>query len=183
MIDATLAAAAIARTNGVQRRHDAGPIEPLKRAAKRHATDLLNGALAEGSRILDVGGETFYHADLAGHTVDVANLPDTDMHALSAEAVYDAALAMHVLEHSPFPLYVLHLLHRALVGGGLLYVAVPHPSPRICHQRFGHWTVMPPVMWRRLLEGAAFEIDLQETGKMGARADWVEERFLARRPA
>lgn len=179
MMDLTVAEDCLARCAATQYRHDTGTIEPLKRAAKRYATDLLNTHLPAGSRILDVGGEEFYHPDLSGHQVTTANLPEQDMHAIRDGKAYDAVLAMHVLEHSPFPLYVLVLLRRALVPGGLLYLAVPHPCDRICGG-FGHWSVMPPLMWQRLVTLAGFTIVQQTTGKMGARADWIEERFLCR---
>lgn len=182
MIDAALVAELFRTTTAVQARHDGGPIEPLKRQAKRLAAGLLNDRLAPGSRILDVGGEEFYHEDLVAHRVTTLNLPDHDMHELQARDAYDAVLAMHVLEHSPFPLYVLALLRRALVPGGWLYVAVPHPSERIC-SGYGHWTVLPPVMWRQLVVAAGFELVWGAMGKMGQRVDWVEERLLCRRPA
>jgi SAM-dependent methyltransferase len=166
------------RARAVQTRHDGGRIEPLKRAAKRVCTDLINQRLASGARVLDVGGEGFYHADLVRFQVVVANLPDADMHELDYEGQFEAVIAMHVLEHSPCPLYVLHLLRRALVPGGLLYAAVPRPSPRIC-SGFGHWSVMPAVMWRPLIEAAGFQIESATSGKFGARPDWIEERFLA----
>jgi SAM-dependent methyltransferase len=181
MIDAVLVGELMAIGAAVQGRHDGGSIDPLKREAKRVATGLLNDRLAVGSRILDVGGEEFYHEDLMAHQVSVANLPEQDMHHLTHREAFDAILAMHVLEHSPFPLYVLALLRRALVPGGLLYVAVPHPSDRIC-SGYGHWTVLPPVMWRQMIAAAGLTVEYQATGKMGKRVDWVEERFLCRRP-
>lgn len=180
MIDRALVAELFRRAGAIQERHDGGPIEPLKRAAKRVCTDLLSARLPAGARILDVGGEEFYHGDLTGHQITVANLPDQDMHALTYREAFDAVIAMHVLEHSPFPLYVLALLHRALVPGGILYVAVPRPCDQFC-TGFGHWSVMPALMWRRLLEASGFTVESATTGQCGAKPDWTEERFLCRR--
>jgi SAM-dependent methyltransferase len=180
MMDTAVAEDCLVRCAATQYHHDHGTIEPLKREAKRLATDLLNQHLTVGSHILDVGGESFYHGDLAAHAITTVNLPDRDMHAIREGTAFDAVLAMHVLEHSPFPLYVLALLHRALRPDGLLYVAVPHPSPRL-DGGYGHWSVLSPVMWFRLITLAGFTILEQTTGKWGERPDWVEERFLCRR--
>ena len=106
------------RASEVQTRHDGTTPEPLKVAAKQVCTDKLCGVLPPGSAILDVGGEEFYHPQLADFDVTTANLPGQDMHELAYRGEFDAAIAMHVIEHSPFPLYVLELIHAALKVDG-----------------------------------------------------------------
>jgi len=164
-----------------QKRYDAA-LHPKKLRAKARAVALLTERLAPGARVLDVGGEEFYQAPLRDHcAVTTLNLPD-DMHGMRYTGAFDGALAMHVLEHSPAPLYVLALLHRALVPGGLLYVAVPRPCAKFC-RGYGHMSVLPQPMWAALLDYAGFEVVLAEEGSFGWRKRWIEYRFLAgRRP-
>lgn len=179
MPDPAIVEGVISACNGAQYRHDQGKIEPLKRAAKAVCTDLLNRRLRDRARILDVGGEEFYQRDLGRFDVVSHNLPD-DMHDMPYVDAFDAAIAMHVLEHSPFPMLVLTLLRRALKPGGIAYIAVPHPSPRLC-TGYGHWSVLPPDMWQVNIEGAGLTIESRASGKMGRRPDWVEERFVCRK--
>jgi len=162
-----------------QKRYDAAQ-HPNKLRAKARAVALVTERLAAGARVLDVGGEEFYQAPLRAHCdVMTLNLPD-DMHDMRYDGQFEGALAMHVLEHSPAPLYVLALLHRALVPGGWLYVAVPKPCAKFC-RGYGHMSVLPHRMWLALLDYAGFQVIHAEEGSFGWRKRWVEFRFLAER--
>lgn len=159
-----------------------GPASPEKVAAKRRAAELVGMIARPGQVALEVGAETNYAAMFAelGITVIPQNLP-ADMHALDAEAEYDGAIAMHVLEHSPFPLYVLAMLHRAVRPGGWLYVAVPHVNARWARDA-AHFSVLHPDNWARLLDVAGWRVLERESGKLGPKPEKVEERFLCSRP-
>jgi SAM-dependent methyltransferase len=179
MMDYALAERVIRSTSEVQARYDAAQ-HPKKLVAKAHAVELLGAKLTPGDRVLDVGGEPFYQGPLEERfTLTSLNLPD-DMHAMAFAGEFEGALAMHVLEHSPFPLYVLALLHRALVPGGWLYVAVPKPCTKFC-KGYGHRSVLPDPMWRTLLREAGFRLDHAEAGSFGRRRRWIEYRYLAER--
>jgi hypothetical protein len=147
-----------------------------KRAAKKRAAQIVGPR--PGARVLDVGGEAFYVKYFTGMQITPFNLPD-DMHALASLDCYDGALAMHVLEHSPCPLYVLWLLDCALkLDAAWLYVAVPHPRPKwLAHP--AHFTVLHPDGWARLIEDSGFVITHREHGAFGPKS--VEERFLCER--
>jgi SAM-dependent methyltransferase len=180
MIDQPLTAEMLRRVAAEQHRFDEYR-HPLKLAAKARAIDLLGEKLNDGARVLDVGGEPFYQAPLRQRFEVVnLNLPD-DMHSMTALAEFDGVLAMHVLEHSPMPLYVLMLLHRALRAGGYLYVAVPKPTRRFYAHRFGHFAVMADGQWRKLLKTAGFAVLHSEAGKFGWRKRWIEYRFLCQK--
>lgn len=154
---------------------------PTKLEAKARAIALIRGKVPAGSRVLDVGGESFYQAPLeAEYQLTSLNLPD-DMHGMTFEGGFEGALAMHVLEHSPAPLYLLTLLHRALVPGGWLYVAVPKPCVKFC-RGYGHVSVLPEPMWQTLFQMAGFRVDHTEQGRFGWRKRWVEYRYLLERP-
>jgi SAM-dependent methyltransferase len=168
-------------TRAVQFRYDHTQ-KPEKVAAKKRAAALLTERLPAGGRLLDVGGEEFYHVHLSLFEIVTHNLPENDMHTINYREEFDAVLAMHVLEHSPFPLLVLTLIRRALKPGGFLYVAVPRPCDKFC-RKFGHWSVMRARMWMTLIAGAGLKIVHQELGKFGPKKEWVEERFLCQRPA
>lgn len=146
-----------------------------KRAAKARAAEIIGSR--PGARVLDVGGEAYYAAEFEarGMVVQRMNTEQGDMHYMSSVEAFDGALAMHVLEHSPFPLHVLRLIRRALVPGGFLYVAVPHPR-RKWIRHAAHFTVLPVDGWKRLLRDAGFRIVRQESGKFGPSS--IEERFL-----
>jgi len=167
-------------TRSVQHRFDQYQ-KPEKIRAKERGSLLIREHLTAG-RILDIGGEDFYHRFYDGFDVVTHNLPD-DMHEMPYRAEFDAVLAMHVLEHSPFPLYVLALINRALKPGGLLYVAVPRPCDKFCRVHYGHWSVMRARMWATLIVGAGFSILRNESGKFGDRKQWIEHRFLCQTPA
>lgn len=178
-LDPVMVAQVFELTRSVQWRYDHTQ-KPQKLAAKQRAADLINKRLPEGGRLLDVGGEEFYHQALGTFDITVHNLPEHDMHAMAYSEEFDAVLAMHVLEHSPFPMLVLKLIHHALKPDGFLYVAVPKPCDKFCTS-FGHWTVMSAPMWRTCLEGVGFKVLGHETGKFGPKAVWWEERFLCQR--
>jgi len=152
-----------------------------KYAAKVYARDTLLNHLKVGSRILDIGGEEFYAELFQQHYVlDTLNLPD-DMHDLDVQGQYDAVIAMHVLEHSPFPLLVLSLIQQALRPSGYLYVALPTHTTNAFNEINQHFTVMPAKVWKRLFKEAGFAIVFHDLGKFGDSVDWVEERFLCQR--
>lgn len=160
-----------------------GPDSPAKAAAKRRATALIATVASRGQRVVEIGAEENYRPLLEeiGLEVDPINLP-SDMHDLDARDRYDGAIAMHVLEHSPFPLYILAALHRAVRAGGWLYVAVPHVTRRWARDA-AHFSVLHPDAWVRLLEVAGWEIRARESGKLAERKNAVEERFLCVRAA
>lgn len=177
MIDVAVMEHVLQDTAAVQVRYDAAQ-HPKKLAAKARAVELLGAQLFDGARVLDVGGEPFYQGPLAARfRLTSLNLPD-DMHGMAFTGAFEGALAMHVLEHSPAPLYVLALLHRALVPNGWLYVAVPKPCAKFC-EGYGHRSVMPDPMWRTLLTQAGFRVAFAESGSFGRRKRWVEHRYLA----
>lgn len=152
----------------------AKPVGPAKRAAKARAAEIVGER--DGAVVLDVGGESYYSEAFTARGISLVQLnrPD-DMHAMSYAAEFDGALAMHVLEHSPFPLLVLRLIRRALVPGGFFYVAVPHVTRKwIKHP--AHFSVLDPRAWKRLLYDADFKVTHQESGPFGPKS--TEERFL-----
>lgn len=174
--------AVLLRVKRNQERRDGRPARRRKRAAKQRAATLLVEHAGSGPhKVLDVGGESWYAPYFApsGFHLEALNYPD-DMHTMSVlEGGYDVAIAMHVLEHSPFPLLVLELVRRALRQGGWLYVAVPHPTPKWLGYK-AHVTMMPPTSWAWLLSLAGFTVVHQESGRFGASEQSVEERFVCR---
>lgn len=165
-----------------QERRDGSPARKRKRYAKKRAATLLVQHVGPGPhKVLDVGGESWYapYFEPHGFELDALNYPH-DMHTMSVgPGSYDVAIAMHVLEHSPFPLLVLELTRRALKPKGWLYVAVPHPTAKWLSYK-AHMTMMPPKSWAWLLTLAGFSIVHQETGRFGASQQSVEERFVCR---
>ena len=166
-------------TRRPQKRYDDAPSKQ-KIAAKIRAAEICSAVMREGDVILDVGHEMFAAAPFlvrGASRIEAVNLPQ-DMHELSAVDEFDGALAMHVLEHSPFPLYVLLAIRRALKEGGWLYVAVPEPTKKwITHK--AHFTVLSLRGWKKLLKDAGFTILSFEKGKFGPKS--IEGRFLCRR--
>jgi len=154
---------------------------PQKVEAKRYGYEQISEYVTRG-RILDLGGEEFYHDLYKDYDLVTINLPH-DMHQgiVQDGMGFDAVLAMHVLEHSPFPLYVLALINDALNSYGYLYVALPtHTTDAFCEIE-EHFTIMPTKMWERLFKEAGFTIISHDIGKFGNTPDWVEERFLCRK--
>ena len=145
-----------------------------KRMAKKRAAEIVGPRPADS--VIDIGGEDFYRTYFELGLIAPCNLPELDMHDLAVGDRYDGALAMHVLEHSPCPLYVLMLLRGALkLDAGWLYVAVPHPR-RKWFSHPAHFTVLHPDGWARLLADVGFTITHRESGRFGPRS--VEERFF-----
>lgn len=176
-MNVVVAEQALALARSRQRRYD-DCIGPEKRRAKARAAAIIGRR--PGAKVLDVGHEPFYAPEFEtrGMTLVPLNLPDGDMHTLSAVEEYDGALAMHVLEHSPFPLYVLMLLHRAIRPGGWLYAAVPAPRKKwLKHE--AHFATLKPMGWHRMLADAGFRVGHYETGLFGPRSK--EARFLCTR--
>lgn len=178
-MDPDVVASVFEATRRVQWRYDHTQ-KPEKLKAKQRAADLINKYRPQGGRLLDVGGEEFYHQYLSNFNIVTHNLPNKDMHEMSYREEFDAVLAMHVLEHSPFPMLVLALIYRALKPNGLLYIAVPKPCKKFC-EKFGHWSVMPAQMWATAIRGIGFSIVMRESGKFGPKALWIEDRFLCQR--
>lgn len=160
-----------------QRLYDKHP-SAGKVAAKARAAEIVGRVAKPGSRVLDVGAESFYRADFAARGVELEplNVVDgEDMHTMTADGEYDGALAMHVLEHSPVPLYVLMLLKRAVRPGGFVYIAVPRPRKKWV-QHAAHFTVLPARGWRRLIADSGLRLVSEETGLFGPKSK--EHRFL-----
>lgn len=147
-----------------------------KREAKRAASRWLYSIMDESTKILDVGGESFYADDFVN--LVQANLPDADMHSLPYEDnSFDGCVAMHVLEHSPFPLLALLQMSRVVKTGGYLYVAVPHAIGSYIDMK-SHLTVLHPNGWAKLLRISGWKVVRKETGKFNSGQDSIEERFL-----
>ena len=155
-----------------QRRFDSGNPSKEKMLAKQRAADLIG----EGS-VLDLGGEDFYKHLFHGEVTQV-NLPK-DIHSYTTKKKYDNVVAMHILEHSPIPLAVLLTAYDALKPGGNLYVSVPTIGNDYFLSMPEHFTCMPKLSWRRLIERAGFDVTLEEEGVFGNYAKAFEYRFLA----
>lgn len=168
---------ALAACNATQTTHDRW-ISEEKLAAKKRGAELLAEHAPSAHDVLDVGAESFY-ADLLPGVVTALNLPD-DMHDMTWCECFDAALAMHVLEHSPVPLLVLLNIHDALRPGGMLYIATPPPVPPF-DEMSSHWTVMPAATWDRLIGLAGFTVVHREQGVFGDYPEAVEDRWVARK--
>jgi len=131
----------------------------------------------KGKQVLDVGcgqgvalvefGKRGYNA--IGTGVNDADLEQcrekglavvkADMHENHTETTFDLIWLRHVLEHSPVPLYVLHLLRERLSEGGLLYIEVPAPDTGAHHERnANHYAVHTPSAWVALILKAGLTI-------------------------
>ena len=126
--------------------------------------------------VLDVGGEDWYHEYLHGCECDCVNLPE-DMHSMEREG-YDGAMALHVLEHSPFPMLVLTRMMAAVKPGGWIYLHIPAPRGQWLHYE-PHVTMMPIESWRKLIGLVGLNIIHEETGRFGRSRHSVEYRILA----
>lgn len=186
-LDERLVAETLAASVAAQRGHagieSSGPASPVKVAAKQRAAELIAAVSERGDCVMEIGAEGNYRhlLDALGLAVEPVNLPD-DMHEISAVGEYDGAIAMHVLEHSPFPLYVLRALYRAVRPGGWLYAAVPHVTDKWARDT-AHFSVLHPDAWAYLLDVAGWNVLVRESGKLAKRASAVEERFLCERRA
>lgn len=172
-----------------QHRHDA-IVSPEKAAAKhdgvlaaavawRHLHNDLNHPFTRPS-LLDVGGEGWYlepHRAMFA-TMDTLNLPDHDMHDLIPYMQVDVVLAMHVLEHSPFPMLALANIREAMADNAVLYVAVPQPVEPFLSMS-SHWTVMPAGSWTKVIEASGFVVTDVSDGVFGNYEGAIEHRITA----
>lgn len=74
---------------------------------------------------------------------------------------YDADLVVmrHILEHSPFPFFILRNLCGILKEGSYIYVEVPAPDSWANHESNpNHYSVMGANMWRSLFLKAGLTI-------------------------
>lgn len=157
-----------------QHLHDV-TVSPEKRAAKQRGAEIVRQHLPDGQvRILDLGGESFYQEFFP--PMEQMNLPN-DMHDLNHWEVYDAVVAMHVLEHSPFPLLVLLNIRQALKPDGFMYVAVPRPVEPFLSMP-SHFTVLDRLGWVKLFGHAGFHVKHAEEGRFGDYDPAIEERFV-----
>jgi hypothetical protein len=146
-----------------------------KEKAKRRAAAIIHTQGGSGEAV-DIGGHDWYAPLFAqkGITLERWDLP-RDMH--DVEGKWGGAVAMHTLEHSPFPLQVLIALRSCLPPWGWLYVSAPHPTRKwVLHEP--HFTVLTPDGWQRLARDAGFVCMFRETGKFGSRS--LEERYFFR---
>lgn len=163
-----------------QKRYDFAPPSKEKMEAKTEARDAVyrwmevHGKKPESSAVLDVGHEAYY-ADLF-HSVTPANLPDDDMHDLRFEK-FDAVIAMHVLEHSPFPLMALLSLKRCLAENGILYIAVPFVDVPFLTDPC-HFTVLHKDQWKKLFSDVGFRILEESEGRFNTYKTAREWRFV-----
>ena len=180
-MNTSLAEKLIKNCSSKQTRWDKETANTEKMEAKYAAFTALEGvSLNYGSSVLDIGGEEFYQYLFDAYELEAINLPD-DMHDMEYDNEFDAVIAMHVLEHSPFPLYVLALIHEALKPSGWLYVALPTHTTDAFAEIDQHFTIMPAKMWERLFVETGFVVIEHSLGKFGNTVDWVEERFLCQR--
>jgi SAM-dependent methyltransferase len=171
--------AILAITNKEQRNFSHAQ-SPIKLQAKKFAADSIKRHITSG-RLLDIGGEEFYHHHFSQFEITTWNLPTHDMHNIDLESIkFDVILAMHVLEHSPFPLYVLFEIRDVIKQDGLVYIAVPECNRRFNKPRFNHWTVLRPEMWEKLIKTAGFSILEKSKARFGDRKTHVEYRYLCR---
>lgn len=161
-------------------------VEPTmeKVSAKADARDTLVRHLkgrgfdpAECS-VLDVGHEEFYAPLFRGtfRALYAANLPDADIHDLKHREV-PAICAMHVLEHSPFPLLALLSMRRCLSHGGVSYVSVPIATKPFTEDPC-HFSVLDRDQWRKVFGDAGFEVIEESQGRFNDYMEAFEWRFV-----
>lgn len=103
------------------------------------------------------------------------NLKDGDMHNYIPAGKSPAIFARHVLEHSPFPLYMLCLLREALKGE--MVVVVPKPETEWVLNHPAHVSVLPKEQWEKLFKLSGFEIKKCIEGTW-TKEGHVEYRYL-----
>lgn len=152
-----------------QRKFNNKPTEE-KIEAKKRPVNFIKG------KILDLGGESFYQQFFSGEITSI-NLPK-DIHDIKYENEFDGVLAMHILEHSPCPFYVLLLINRALKKDGTLYVSVPTPENKYFLEMKEHFSVLSYQGWEKLIQFAGFDITKKEDGIFGNYKKAEERRFF-----
>jgi SAM-dependent methyltransferase len=159
--------------------------------------------IPEGAKVLDVGCgqgvalEMFREIGLdavgitLGEDAEICrakglNVVEMDMAFLDfPDQSFDLVWCRHALEHSVFPLFTLHELHRVLKPGGVCYVEVPAPDTAANHQTNpNHYSVLGKSMWIELIRRAGFDriksFDLNLKLGLGPDVYWA---FLQVRPA
>jgi len=104
------------------------------------AVKLARIAAGEGAAVLDIGArdgglKTFLPADVRYQGIDITPefaSPEVRIHDVSrglpfADAAFDYAFCIEVLEHVPAPYHTLTEIHRVLRPAGVLILSVPNP--------------------------------------------------------
>jgi SAM-dependent methyltransferase len=158
-----------------------GNVHPDSYASKVRAAEICRRLAKPGDVALEIGAEEPYRKEFERRGIKVVplTLPDGEMHTMDFAAEFDGCIAMHVLEHSPFPMYVLRLIQRAVKPGGWMYFAVPYPG-KWRHRYTAHFSVLHPDMWATVFTTLGIEIVAREVGRFPSRKKPVEERFLCR---
>lgn len=179
-MDLELAKEAMQLAIDKQQRYDFAEPSPEKLAAKAFAASLVyefletRGIPSAGARILDIGHEPYY----AGYfqSVTAANLPEHDVHDLRL-GTFDAILAMHVLEHSPFPMLALLNIKRSLRPRGIAYVSVPIVTKPFTTDPC-HFSVLHAEQWKKLFADTGFDVFHESKGTFNYYAAAQEWRFI-----
>ena len=150
---------------------------PVHSSIMPQAMDAFLPLLSPGATILDIGIGSGMSMDLLTRRgfypfgisilqseVDAARFRGfdaecMDMHYIDrlAPKVFDCVWARHVLEHSPCPLLMFHLILDRLKPGGWLYCEVPAPDTSAHHQSNpNHYSVMQLSGWYCLMLKAGF---------------------------
>ena len=156
-----------------------------------------------GAKVLDVGCgqgvalEMFREAGLdplgitLGPDAEVCrqkglNVQEMDLAFLDfPDASFDLVWCRHAIEHSVFPFFTLHELHRVLKPGGTLYLEVPAPDTAARHQTNpNHYSVLGKSMWLDLIRRTGFPscrvVDLEFQVPAGPDTYWA---FIQQKPA
>lgn len=84
------------------------------------------------------------------------------------DAIFDAVLARHVLEHLPRPEPAIAELHRVLRPGGVLIAAMPNPTSVTRPLKGDRWvgfrdpthvSLLTPTQWLRAFTAAGFQVE------------------------
>lgn len=130
--------------------------------------------------ILDLGGLPYSKDVLSdmGFNVRIENLKiGCEMHDWEPNRTFDGVFCRHVLEHSPFPLYMLISIHEWLKEGGQAIIVVPKAESDFVFNHPSHVSVLPKEQWLRLFGFAGFDVLVQEDGTW-TKEGHVEHRFL-----
>lgn len=151
---------------------------PEKNKALEEAISVFNGK----GKLLDIGGCPYSKIILEKQGFEVTQwlFEHGDMHELDAKEQYDQVLARHVLEHSPFPLFLLLLIKQVLKSYGEAVIVVPEPKGRWVLKHNGHASTLMPDTWEKLFGMAGFDI------RWGSYGHWtktgeIEYRYLLRK--